>query len=103
MAIIVPYFGQQSLNKEAIDQLSGRGGISLEGLIVVTADSFQGWERSIIFWDVVSGPHTGSDPRRICVSITRHTDIFFWLSLQTKVVGKGRGSKVVVDAEDGES
>jgi AAA domain len=76
IAIIVPYLGQQRIYNEAIDQLSGRGGISLEDLIVVTADSFQGWERSIIFWDVVSGVHTGpgfmSDPRRICVHYQTH-------------------------------
>jgi superfamily I DNA and/or RNA helicase len=77
IVIITPYSDQSGLLRYLLDLEF------LEEVLVFTADSFQGWEKRVVIFEAVVNPDSGlgflADVRRLCVSITRHTDFLIVL------------------------
>lgn len=97
--IVTPYLKQVRLWREVITKYQ-----VLDGVGVMSTDSMQGWERRFVLWDQVMAysPNTSfgflANDRRICLSISRHSDGFIILGDSTVSTPLSRNTTTVAEA-----
>ncbi|RFU25485.1 hypothetical protein B7463_g10861, partial [Scytalidium lignicola] len=105
MLVIVPYRAMQSYLRTQLGQLPPSQA-PLADVIVATSDSFQGNEAPVTFFVMTvtkeSGPGFLTDSRRLNVSSTRHTEMFFVIGDVDTVTSPTAKALQASDMEEGQ-